>query len=109
MFLRTTKGAKQSGFKVRKNRLLRRFAPPASPGKAGAGLAMTKSAFYRSPSKNLKITQTDNGWEKVHRPESGLTLGSATVIIPLPAKPPRWIFQFQWIPSHWRDLWPQIY
>jgi hypothetical protein len=42
-----------------------RFAPPASPGEAGAGLAMTKSAFFRSPLKNLKITQTDDGREKV--------------------------------------------
>jgi hypothetical protein len=41
-------GAGQSGFRVKKTRLLRRSAPPASPGEAGAGLAMTKSDFFRS-------------------------------------------------------------
>jgi hypothetical protein len=39
-------GAGHSGFRVRNTRLLRRFAPPASPGEAGAGLAMTKSDYF---------------------------------------------------------------
>jgi hypothetical protein len=37
----------------------------ASPAPVGVGLAKTKSAFFRSPLKNLKITQTDDGREKV--------------------------------------------
>jgi hypothetical protein len=35
-------------FLVGNPRLLRRFAPPASPGEAGAGLAMTNHDFFRN-------------------------------------------------------------
>jgi hypothetical protein len=50
MSLRATEGSEAiCFFFVGNPRLLRRFAPPASPGEAGAGLAMTNPDFIQHP------------------------------------------------------------